>query len=350
MSILNRRRVSSASAFGGSRPTPTPVRAGTTVEDDRGYEIMRRMSAVSPIPDQTPTSPLPPSAEEPADFFIDTSLSLSRASRAGSWLESSSSNDGVGGPMSPTTGSTGMGGAGLSSSGNTKMLQAHFKSRLGRDGAVYPAPSPPPSTGINGSTDMSGPGAVSSVASPPMSPLSTAMPKLPPLPTAIDASAGSSNVQPLTLTITGLTSSSSAQAPAPAKSPATFEPSMQEIEAWHLTHKPPKEIRSMRFSFNSSTTSATIDPATMFQDVHRVLMFVSRMYNGNLKYSRVPDYYMFRCEMPDAETPDVPLEFEVEICKVWLLKVHGLRMKRISGNVFAFKDIYSQFVADLHWT
>jgi hypothetical protein len=36
--------------------------------------------------------------------------------------------------------------------------------------------------------------------------------------------------------------------------------------------------------------------------------------------------------------------FEVEICKVWLLKVHGVKIKRIQGDPLIFKDLYTEVV------
>ncbi|KAJ1550434.1 Protein kinase, partial [Nowakowskiella sp. JEL0078] len=42
----------------------------------------------------------------------------------------------------------------------------------------------------------------------------------------------------------------------------------KEIEAWHLLHKPPKQIRTVRFTFTSNTTSSAA-PFLLFQEVHR---------------------------------------------------------------------------------
>ncbi|KAH9277159.1 hypothetical protein BASA83_000019 [Batrachochytrium salamandrivorans] len=125
--------------------------------------------------------------------------------------------------------------------------------------------------------------------------------------------------------------------------------SMQEIEEWHTMHKPPKEVRTMRFSFSKATTSEILSPASMFQDLHKALIAIGHMYNDQLKFTRTPNYYLFHCEYCDKQYPDMSLEFEIEVCKVWLLNLHGMRMKRLAGNVFLFKEIYSHIIAEVHW-
>lgn len=125
----------------------------------------------------------------------------------------------------------------------------------------------------------------------------------------------------------------------------TLEPSKKEIEDWHRLHRPPKTIRTVRFAFNSATTS-TLPPSAIFQEVHRGLVQIGRTYDNHLTYTRVEDYYMLTCKLTQPN-PDDTVEFEVEVCKVWLLKLHGVRIKRLSGNPFIFKGIYSDFVSAL---
>ncbi|KAI9208699.1 uncharacterized protein BJ171DRAFT_489715 [Polychytrium aggregatum] len=131
----------------------------------------------------------------------------------------------------------------------------------------------------------------------------------------------------------------------------TVEPSKKEIEDWHLFHRPPKEIRSVRFAFNSATTSS-MAPALMFQEVHRVLVVMQSRHSNQLQFSRVEDYYMLECSYTlSSDSPDAAdgefVKFEIEICKVWLLKVHGVRLKRLSGSALIFKELHSEFVGML---
>ncbi|KAJ3100257.1 Map microtubule affinity-regulating kinase [Phlyctochytrium planicorne] len=123
-------------------------------------------------------------------------------------------------------------------------------------------------------------------------------------------------------------------------------PSKQEIEDWHMMHRPAREIRAVRYNFSSKTTSS-LNPAAIFQEVHRVLLLVQRLYDNRISFNRVEDYYMFHCKLSEPN-PDHNVEFEIEVCKIWLLKVHGIRMKRLTGSAFVFKDLYTSIVDELN--
>lgn len=58
---------------------------------------------------------------------------------------------------------------------------------------------------------------------------------------------------------------------------------------------------------------------------------------------RVDDYYMMQCSIT-ADGDIEAVAFEIEVCKVWLLKIHGIRVKRISGNPFTYKSIYQEMI------
>lgn len=116
-----------------------------------------------------------------------------------------------------------------------------------------------------------------------------------------------------------------------------------ELQDWHLFHRPPKEIRTVRFSFSSKTTSP-LAPAIIFRELHRVLLFTQEMIKS-LTMKRSDEYYMIVCST--TEYGEKPMQFEIEICQVWMLKIHGLRFKRISGDPFAFKNLYTQIVQEL---
>ncbi|KAJ3321715.1 MAP microtubule affinity-regulating kinase 1 [Blyttiomyces sp. JEL0837] len=122
---------------------------------------------------------------------------------------------------------------------------------------------------------------------------------------------------------------------------ANLPPSKKEIEDWHKLHRPPKEIRSVRFAFNPRLTSQQA-PSTVFQEVHRVLVILQKQFDQRLVFSRPDDHYLLLCKLK-TENQDDDVEFEVEVCKIWLLKLHGVRIKRLGGNAFVFKDIYTFF-------
>ncbi|KAJ3355923.1 hypothetical protein HDU91_005612 [Kappamyces sp. JEL0680] len=123
---------------------------------------------------------------------------------------------------------------------------------------------------------------------------------------------------------------------------------IEEIAAWHETHRPPKEIRTVKFAFRRGTSSAVLDPATMFQDLHKVLLSLPETQAKKLTFKRHPDYYDFTCLYATDDAKEA-VKFDIEICKVWLLDVHALKMKRRSGNAYIFKSLYDKIVRDLNW-
>ncbi|KAI8593282.1 KA1 domain/Ssp2 C-terminal domain-containing protein [Geranomyces variabilis] len=112
-----------------------------------------------------------------------------------------------------------------------------------------------------------------------------------------------------------------------------------------MIHRPAKVVRTVRFAFHASNTS-TLSPSNIFQEVHRVLVDIARSHDDRLAYKRVQDFYMFNCKLTQPNAED-NVEFEIEVCKVWLLKLHGVRVKRLSGNPFLFKELYSDIVNSL---
>ena len=115
----------------------------------------------------------------------------------------------------------------------------------------------------------------------------------------------------------------------------------KDVEYWKELNVPAKNIRSMRFSFNRATSS-NMDPADIFRELTITLNKLNRQRSNNLTFSRNnPDYYLLICKFRNPfSTVDDPVIFEVEVCKVWLLKIHGLRIKRIAGSPLLFKELY----------
>jgi hypothetical protein len=111
-------------------------------------------------------------------------------------------------------------------------------------------------------------------------------------------------------------------------------------DLWSATHSEPKAIRSMRFSFNSGMSS-TMEPLQIFKRVTAVIQHIKLQQGGPFTYRKDQDYYMFICRL--ASNKGEALIFEIEVCKVWLLKLHGVRMKRIAGDPILFKELYRMF-------
>ncbi|KAJ3363263.1 Protein kinase [Allomyces javanicus] len=180
------------------------------------------------------------------------------------------------------------------------------------------------------------------------------------------------------------------------------EPSERAIAEFHQMHRPAKSIRSMRFSLTNTNTSSQ-PPSTIFQELHRGLLLLQRQF-PTLRFTRDADLYLFTGRLapvprpadstpsveagtsssptnalglampsgaldhnqsvasqpqPQSQSPPVPaaaptpsqaaneVVFEAEVCKVWLLRMHGVRIKRISGDPLLFKDLYKELVSKL---
>lgn len=91
----------------------------------------------------------------------------------------------------------------------------------------------------------------------------------------------------------------------------------------------PDEPRSLRFTFSVSTTS-TKDTQHILSELHRVLQ------EGRIEYRQ--DKFITTCVSNSG------VEFEIEICKIPRLSVNGLRMKRLTGNSWDYKNIISEIV------
>lgn len=127
-------------------------------------------------------------------------------------------------------------------------------------------------------------------------------------------------------------------------SPEDSLPNYQEIEMWHLIHKPSKTVRSTRLNFNKSTAT-TKPPFSLFQNLCWALYEMRNVYPNRFYFVRNPDYYLFECNLLNENLNDVEVKFEVEVCKVWLLKLYALRLKRISGDPFLYEELYSELIS-----
>ncbi|KAJ3318944.1 hypothetical protein HDV06_006933 [Boothiomyces sp. JEL0866] len=97
------------------------------------------------------------------------------------------------------------------------------------------------------------------------------------------------------------------------------ELSTQDIANWHFIHKPPKNIRTMKFQFRKGLIS-TLDPPSMFQDLHKALIELQPKFD--LKFTKLSDYYRFHVELNKAVV-------DIELCKIWLLSIHGLKISKV---------------------
>ncbi|KAJ3268914.1 Protein kinase [Terramyces sp. JEL0728] len=111
----------------------------------------------------------------------------------------------------------------------------------------------------------------------------------------------------------------------------------EEINEWHNTHKPPKLIRTIKLSCRKGLSS-TMEPPAMFQDLHRALVELEQSFELNFK--KVPDYYIFIVNVNQKA------ELEIELCKIWLLRVHALKITSKNGSCDEFEKA---LIAKLAW-
>ncbi|TPX49464.1 hypothetical protein SeMB42_g01578 [Synchytrium endobioticum] len=138
--------------------------------------------------------------------------------------------------------------------------------------------------------------------------------------------------------------SSNRSSESPTTATEDVRPSWKEIQAWHKMHAVPASIRTARF-FVAAQTTSTLSAAAIFLDVHRVLVSMQQMYTGRLSFKRDSSMYLLNVTITADDKSVQALELQVEICKVWLLKLHGVSLKRISGSAFMYKEVYNTFTS-----
>lgn len=102
-------------------------------------------------------------------------------------------------------------------------------------------------------------------------------------------------------------------------------------------HKP----RVERFAFSMSTTSSK-PPDEMMDEIVRVLK------ENEFNYEHV-EKYLLLCWNVNVENDNFTdsVQWEMEICRIPLLSLHGLRMKRIFGSSFAYKNVALQITRSM---
>ncbi|KND04485.1 CAMK/CAMKL/MARK protein kinase [Spizellomyces punctatus DAOM BR117] len=112
----------------------------------------------------------------------------------------------------------------------------------------------------------------------------------------------------------------------------TLGPSSSSIGSGIVKPGEDNKPRSLRFTFNSNTTSSK-PPDEIVQEV------ANACTKHDIKY-RLTSRFLVECSCNDG------MKFEIEICKLPRLKnLHGLRFKRVSGPSNEYKDICEKILA-----
>jgi MAP/microtubule affinity-regulating kinase len=106
----------------------------------------------------------------------------------------------------------------------------------------------------------------------------------------------------------------------------------KDDEDANSTHGPEDadKPRSLRFTFNSSSTSS--------KPPDEIMVELARCCNKLSVQHKLITRYLMECSPP--QTGKEPLKMEIEVCKLPRLNnLHGLRFKRVSGSSSEYKDL-----------
>ena len=107
-----------------------------------------------------------------------------------------------------------------------------------------------------------------------------------------------------------------------------------------IVNADPSKPRSLRFTFNSSTTSSKAP-----DDIVQVVTLACA--KTHIKYKPI-SRYVIECTCAGTSVGNETVVFEVEICKLPRLKnLHGLKFKRVDGSSASYKDFCERLLASI---
>eukprot|EP00122_Pirum_gemmata_P006216 Pgem_evm1s5676 len=101
-----------------------------------------------------------------------------------------------------------------------------------------------------------------------------------------------------------------------------------------------KKIRVVKGLFNLPITSNHLTPEELFQESENALSTL------HLFYVKIDDFTLSCIYNSSKEN----VEIELEIVKVWLMGSYGIRIRRVSGSTWLYKQIYDKITATLVMT
>jgi len=95
--------------------------------------------------------------------------------------------------------------------------------------------------------------------------------------------------------------------------------------------------RNIHFTFNSNTTS-TKSPDEVMKEIQKTLKFKF------IDFEYVDTYYILCTHMDNEKKPT---QWEMEVCRIALLNMSGVRFKRIGGSSVTYKNIVHSVLASM---
>eukprot|EP00123_Amoebidium_parasiticum_P018271 comp24155_c1_seq1/m.43995 comp24155_c1_seq1/g.43995 ORF comp24155_c1_seq1/g.43995 comp24155_c1_seq1/m.43995 type:complete len:704 (-) comp24155_c1_seq1:186-2297(-) len=97
------------------------------------------------------------------------------------------------------------------------------------------------------------------------------------------------------------------------------------------------ELKSVKGTFNLPATTSKFTPDELVAEVLRVLTML------NIYFVQTDRYTVTCIHNSSYER----VEIEIEVVKVWLLNMVGVRLKRVAGSTWLYKQIYTKIVGSL---
>jgi hypothetical protein len=119
---------------------------------------------------------------------------------------------------------------------------------------------------------------------------------------------------------------------------------LEDVALWHRIYQPAKTIRYTLDYLNlfSHPFREKMEPWRVFVEVHVALEKLTGIVAGKLTFTRIPEYYLFRCAFYPKLSNEM-ISFNVEIEKVVFRNRYHIKLKKLTGDDSIYKDFLVKF-------